>query len=195
MEFRLLYRGPLKANGDKAHKHELRRKFHPQLGELWNQMPLKDLLFKPHNPYKDSEVTDPIPVPMRAVYDIGNFRFSPLVRKDLNLIAQLDIVLLRPGPPGAIITQGGDIDNRLKTLFDALRIPRDIKELPDNGMASPAEDPLYCLLEDDALITSVSVHSDRLLECSSGDPSEVCLLIHVWIKGTRLTWSNMGIIG
>jgi hypothetical protein len=38
--------------------------------------------------------------------------------------------LLWPQPAGAIISQGGDIDNRLKTLFDSLKVPTERTALP-----------------------------------------------------------------
>ena len=40
MEFVLYYRGSLKANGRPTDKHKLRKHFHKQLSELWNQEPL-----------------------------------------------------------------------------------------------------------------------------------------------------------
>ena len=41
MEFRLVYEGPLLAQGAKAaHKWEIRRALHPQLARLWEERPL-----------------------------------------------------------------------------------------------------------------------------------------------------------
>lgn len=182
MEFRLFYRGPLKANGDRLHKHQLRLKFHPQLKRLWEVTPIKDTypLF-------------PIEEHMRRDHKVGNTIFVPLVTKSLDLVAQLEIVMLRPEEPGAIITQGGDLDNRLKTLFDALRKPKNLQELPGNYMPPPTEELSYCLLEDDALITAVAVSTDRLLEYSSED--EVILLIRVQIRGAKTTIDNISLIG
>jgi len=182
MEFRLFYRGPLKANGDKVHKHDLRLKFHPQLKRLWDVTPLKDnyLLF-------------PIEEHMRADHKVGNTIFVPVVTTKLDLVAQIEIVMLRPEEPGAIITKGGDLDNRLKTLFDALRKPKDLRELPGNYIPPSTEELIYCLLEDDALITGVAMITDRLLEYSSED--EVVLLIRVQVRGARTTIDNMSLIG
>ncbi|NTU74387.1 hypothetical protein HGB07_09740, partial [Candidatus Roizmanbacteria bacterium] len=117
--------------------------------------------------------------------NIGNFRFVPLISQDLHLICELNIVMLRPEPPGLLITQGGDIDNRLKTLFDALRVPKNIGELPKEAAVAPDEEPFYCLLEDDNLITSISVRTDRLLT-SSGNDSEVHLDIQVETRSTKM---------
>lgn len=41
MEFTLVYQGVLRANGTPINKQRIRRKFHGQLKELWNQPPLK----------------------------------------------------------------------------------------------------------------------------------------------------------
>jgi hypothetical protein len=46
-----------------------------------------------------------------------------LVDSRSNLIAELEITLLRPGLPAGIVVRGGDIDNRLKTPLDALKMP------------------------------------------------------------------------
>jgi hypothetical protein len=47
--------------------------------------------------------------------------------------AELDIILLRQQAKGGLVGQGGDIDNQLKTLFEALRIPSkaEVQELED----------------------------------------------------------------
>lgn len=100
--------------------------------------------------------------------------------------------MLRPEPPGSIITQAGDIDNRLKTLFDALKVPKEASALPPNDDPQEGETSFFCLLEDDNLITKVSVGTDRLLDpCQSS--SEVVMLIHVTTKATRASYANTGL--
>src|SRR6185437_9442927 len=108
------------------------------------------------------------------------------------MVAELSITFLRPEPPGSLVTQGGDIDNRLKTLFDALRMPKDISELPPGDAPAEGETPFFCLLEDDNLITKIAVNTDRLLK-PPPKPSHVVLLIHVTTKPTRLIWANIGL--
>jgi hypothetical protein len=88
---------------------------------------------------------------------------------------------LRPEAPGSVITQGSDIDNRLKTLFDSLRMPKNLNELPSGISPSDIDNPFFCLLEDDNLITKVSVTTDRLLRIDS-QQNDVLLVIHVVIK-------------
>lgn len=74
---------------------------------------------------------------------IGAFRFAPLVTTRYDLIATIELLFLRPEPPGRLISQGGDIDNRLKTLFDALRMPRVTSELPSGDAPRQDEDPFF----------------------------------------------------
>jgi len=183
MEFRLIYEGLLRSDGSVAHKHEIRKTLHPQLKELWNQPPLNG-----HREYLQLVTED-----TSIIKGVGNFQFAPLISSRLNLVAELNIVLLRPGEPGRIVTTSGDIDNRLKTLFDALRCPQNEQEIPNGERPQPDETPFFCLMEDDALITSINVTCDRLLR-SSDDPSHVILFIHVKVKGTKQTLGNMAII-
>ena len=74
----------------------------------------------------------------------------PLVTADMGLRCSLDILLLRP-EEDRFIFNAGDIDGQIKTLFDALRMPNDLKE---TGEVGPQQDetPFFCLLEDDKLI-------------------------------------------
>lgn len=171
MQFQLtfVYRGKLKANGSVEHKQEIRRLFNQQLREFW-----KRARFDP----SDS-----------LIRHIGKFRFFPLVTEGREEVAELDITMLRPEPPGYIITQGGDIDNRLKTLFDSLRMPQKDVEIPSGDFPGEGEDPFFCLLEDDKLITKVSVVTDQLLEpCEEGF---VHLLIHINVKQMPVIGANM----
>lgn len=101
----------------------------------------------------------------------------PLVHKYQHLICGLDILFLRRENPGDLILQGGNIDNRIKTLLDALRIPNDCNEIdsaPEEG-----EDPFFCLLQNDSLVTELNVVTDKLLTpLKAGQhPNEVVLII------------------
>ncbi len=114
----------------------------------------------------------------------GSFYFAPLVTNELALTCRLEIQFFRREPAGALILQGGDIDNRVKTLFDALRVP---EETQVKNMR-PAEDetPFFCLLQDDILVTGFSVNTERLLEpLAEGEkPTDVALTIQVVIHTT-----------
>jgi hypothetical protein len=180
MEFRLSYRGPLKSNGTPAEKQAVRRQFHPQLKKLWSQEPLAGC-----EVYLDGD-SDRV----HLVYPLSNFKFACLISERHKTYAELDILFLRPEPSGQIIKTGGDIDNRLKTLFDGLRRPTNINEIPTGDTPQSDEIPFHCLLSDDGLITKVTVATDQLLDAKSHD--EVVLIIHVRIKSRETTWSSMG---
>lgn len=201
MEFTLFYDGALKAAGKKNrrkdHKHDIRRRFHGQLRELWGQVPLNGfsgLLSDPVDPNLPLTETEAAGEGGRGGSSViearGGFRFAPLVCSKLRLVADLSVTLLRPEPPGQIVTQAGDIDNRLKTLLDALKMPSGADELPAG--ASPGTDPFFCLLEDDNLITRLDVRTERLL-VPDADSSDVRLLLHVRTRPTSVTWGNMGL--
>lgn len=181
MRFVLHYRGPLRANGNPSHKHELRKAFHLQLKELWNHPPLND---------RHAWLSQP---PRRGEYclirPLGAFTFAPLVTAKMNIVAELHVMILRPEPAGQLLTQGGDIDNRLKTLFDSLTMPRALNALPAGEEPAPDQHPFFCLLEDDNLVTHVSVRTEHLLEPME-DKREVDLTIDVSARPTRLTVSN-----
>lgn len=175
MNFTLTYDGNLKANGPVPHKQELRRVFHQQLLELWKGTPFSGLKCPGES----------------LIRIVGKYRFFPLVSAARNEIAKLHVIMLRPElGPGHIVIQGGDIDNRLKTLFDSLRMPKDTSEIPTTDAQGDNEDPFFCLLEDDILITDLSVATDRLLEpCASNQ--RVKLVIRVQIEKVPMIGANM----
>ena len=101
----------------------------------------------------------------------------------------MDILFLRsdiPGSPGF----AGDIDNRVKTLLDALRMPSTDREIPSEASPEQHEDPFFCLLEDDSLVSQLSVEMDQLLDLpnnSESDSSEALLIVTVNLEPGLLT--------
>ncbi len=193
-----------------AEKWDIRKKIEPQLIELWSTHPAlsgiglssQPPLLPPHSSGRDlvRVVNTPHEIRihsradtanrLRAPVIVGGKKFLPLVRKDLSLACKLDIIFLRKGDPGALILPGGDLDNRMKTLFDGLSIPNQ-QDLRDN----PDHEPFYCLLEDDSLIIDQHVGTDRLLTTSNPSPSAVHLIIQVSVNVMRIGDSNIGFIG
>ena len=171
MEFRLVYEGPLKASRGKDDKHELRRHFHVQLRELMTRKAMAH--FKRLISERKTNAT---------LLTVGAYTFAPLITEKLHNVADLHITLLSPEEPGRAITQGGDLDNRLKTLLDALRVPKQ-GELPAAAEPTADEDPFFCLFEDDALISGLSVTTDRLLSPVASS-SHTLLVIHVAPRST-----------
>lgn len=164
MKFRLFYQGPLQSNGDPQHKHDIRRVVHQQLAELIKRPAL--MYFK--------NLVDQSRAPL-PVTSIGQAKFIPLISEPLEHTASLHITLLGQGDPTIVNTPGGDIDNRLKTLFDALRVPHQGNELP-SGVSSHNQ-TFYCLLEDDKLISNLEVTADKIL--IPGPRDDVVLVIEV----------------
>lgn len=184
MEFTLIYEGPLRANGSVKDKQILRRAFHQQLHELRSQPPFSQ-------ERESGFVTNyGEPQEPQRFQNLSGFTFVPLVSTYLRAIAELDIIMLRPEPPGSIVTQSGDIDNRLKTLLDSLRIPQNEQEIPSGDSPKENENPFFCLLEDDNLITKITVSTDRLLKPGC-DSSLVSLMIHVKTKVLMVMCDNI----
>jgi hypothetical protein len=199
MDFRLTYAGKLLAHKDGAmlperslHIHAVRREFHKQLKTLWTSHPvLKELHDKPPEWHERR-----IGPPMMKMLKSDGFDWLPIVSKANGLICKLDILMLRAGPPGEVLF---DIDNRLKTIFDALRMAHGADELgvkTKSGKVQPGADeaPCYVLLEDDRLITHLSVTSDKLLEpvpnCQSDQAAR--LVINVAVQFYQPYIENLG---
>jgi hypothetical protein len=56
----------------------------------------------------------------------------------------------------------GDLDNRIKTLIDGLRMPRQVSEM-GGVVPGDGQDPMFCLLEDDKVVYEFNVKADQLL--------------------------------
>lgn len=191
MQFRLNYRGKLKGGNskDRGHIHDIRLVFHDQLKTLWNQKPLNDE-FK-H--WLDGAINID---PRRGNRDqllkkIGENSFLPLINSHFHLLAKLDFLILRPAAPGQLFNDGGDLDNRIKTIIDSLRIPQE-GEVPKNWKQEDDKTPTICLLEDDKLITDFSVSADRLLDPAAGH-QDVLAIIKVKIGASKIVLGNMGL--
>jgi hypothetical protein len=82
---------------------------------------------------------------------------------------------MRNEPIGRVY-QGGDLDNRIKTLLDALKVP-------DQGQVCEQSEPnMHVLLEDDSLVTGLSVETRRLLNRPDKSENEVRLIIEVTVN-------------
>jgi hypothetical protein len=181
MRFRLYFRGGLPSNGRPLQKANLRALFSRQLAELWQQSPLRDI-----GKYIDPDYR---PADAYLGIDRNGRTFYPIISEKLFTVAEVDLLLLRPGDPGRIKEGGGDIDNRLKTLLDSLSVP------PVGETANEAYDdgPIYCLLEDDKLITRLNIETDRLLDPEILSRNEVVLVIAVKVSASSGRMSNIAI--
>jgi hypothetical protein len=205
-EFRLVYQGLLLASDKEGHRAEhkqaIRRYFHPQLVNLWNtKHPLKERVDSTFL-YGQREGKGEWANGLEAVatnYRIGQQKFLPIVTHDDFLVCGLDILLLRRD--FSSVVNSGDLDNRIKTLIDALRLPT-----PAEGFDGP-ENPLCCVMEDDKLISEIRVLADYLFadpEQLVHDPkisaftgeykikeNHVIAVVHVTVKATRHAPGNV----
>jgi hypothetical protein len=200
MRFRLVYDGPL-SSGASGHKTQnkwlVRRNLQPQLEELWSFKPVLQgyassypMMPTPDKDDEDIEV-DGAPANVRIARNFrrlrqpivrGGHNYLPLVRADLFLTCTLDILFLRKDGPGETLTHAGDLDNRIKTLFDGLRMPEGNEPKPPDVVT----DPFHCLVEDDRLITSFAIRTDRLLHRPNEPKDSVVLVIDVVVVPTRV---------
>jgi hypothetical protein len=206
MEFKLTYEGELlgasKSNTRAAHKHQIRRKFHPQLKRLWEVTEFlgSRTVDRPDTPVGKKHCGAPeFQMPMSEwlgdQFERCGYRFCPLATEMMSLSCQLRILFLRPESPGQIVNSG-DIDGRIKTIFDALKTPKKLDEMGGEPGPREGENPFYTLLEDDKLIANLSLETATLLQ-PIGDTFEVndCrLVISVKLWPTRVAIGNMDFI-
>lgn len=219
MRFRLTYEGDLlshkpfdPAGNDKraAHKHAIRRHFHKQLKEQWrtnrflsNQkiasgahqiMPPSAAAFWEKDPggiYPLSEV-------LAECYGHSGYRFIPLVWKEMSLSCSLRILCLRRDALEAV-SAARDIDNRIKTVIDALTVVplKHGSPIGEDGKPlapSADEDPMYVLLDDDRQITHLEIETDTALApdpTNEANESFVRLVISVEIRPYTVTQFNL----
>ncbi len=186
----MTYAGRLSSSSDAKHKHRIRRELHPQLRQLWATHPA---LENDHQWVTSADPASKSDEMGKLLSTINSNVFAALVHPYLRLYCELDILMLRPETPGSVVSKFGDIDNQLKTLFDAMRKPIDTSEVPASWTPEADEQPLHCLMEDYKLITRVNVETDRLL-IPNVDPLQVSLTIRVQVKGSAATWGNLGLI-
>ena len=184
MRFHLTYRGNLRPSQKDAigrqvdrladHKHEIRRAFHPQLKRLWETNAFlktykaDNLEYGSNSPVDEigfwhdgvSSESKPLNELVASSYRENGYRFCPLIRNEWSLLSSLEILFLRFDYAGSGVISSGDLDNRVKTLIDGLTKPISATQLGSYLTPQIGEDPFYCLLENDNLVTSLAVETD-----------------------------------
>jgi hypothetical protein len=176
---------PPDKRGQSDVKHRIRREFHPQLKTFWQVRHARAF-----QPERDGR----IPVERLAdKYARCGFRFVPLVHTKAWSACWLDILLLRRDEPFRVFSATGDIDGRVKTLLDGLRMPQQCSEVSGQSPA-PDEDPFYVLLEDDALVHGFTVTTDRLLVPPEPQEPERDVVAVVTVDVRNLDGSEMAVV-
>jgi hypothetical protein len=147
MRVTLTYDGPLHSATNKdprtAEKNAIRRKLHPQLHDTWLTHPaLEGWLAAWEAATARARYAEDSGRLMLG-YRVGSYGFIPLITPRHHMICELDILFLRREQPGALV-HGGDIDNRLKVLFDALSMPTQDNQL--EGLKDDEPEPFFTLL-------------------------------------------------
>ena len=206
-------------------KWEIRKKLHPQFKDLWFSHPaLRQIEDNRHFPKAGGAALvqghhlhpGPVDVPVllkplpngnlgidyndispREIIDLcapiekhGAY-FRPLVRESYALHCGLKIIFLRKELAGKVY-QGGDIDGRIKTIIDALTMPRHEEQILENGSLV---DPIYCLLEDDSLVSGFQIESERLLGDQSNSSDFAKVTIEVDVRVRQATIYNQSFLG
>ena len=185
MEFCLHYNGKLKSRDNASGKHQIRQQLHPQMRSICLSEQFCDMFEELNGkPPKQGEP--------HMYSDIGGKRFWFLVSEGYKTIVDLNISIVLPHPVGAIVSNGGDIDNRIKTLFDALRIPAVATEIPSNDSFMYGNEGMFCLLQDDKLINRVSIVSYQ--DHEPVDADSVRCFIEVRTKITRVLVGNLSLV-
>ncbi len=197
MQFRLTYEGRLNsgASATTKHKHEIRRVFHRQLRAFWDIHPFfKGDIPWDYNPPRTKIKHTSRKSQLGELFSRCGYKFVPIASKDLCVHCSLDILFLRPDPPGELL-KSGDIDNRMKTLLDALKMPKSKQELGRNQTPQADEDPFFVLLEDDGMVTRLAVEADTLLQptSSTAGRQDARLVISVTLTPYQAIWGNAGI--
>lgn len=219
MKFRLTYEGELRPTQGEArgsqrnplaqHKWEIRKVFHDQLKHLWAVNPTLRNWKEPRKSFFAAMETakkegrdisgseqEPFVDIMADSYVNFGHKFVPLAHKNLNLICSLDILFLRRDIPGSAI-HAGDIDNRIKTLIDTLRMPKSSNEMAGSDVALLGNEPFFCLLEDDDQVSHFAVETDTLLDPPSAGEEDIRrakLIITVEIRPYLVTWGGLGFL-
>lgn len=168
-------------NGDKrsGFKQELRLQFSQQLRRLWKRDLLASfyadgLPVAPYERHKAARPPQPTQHPFFRV-NVCGFSVISLVNWHNGLNCELEFVFLGD-QRGAI-----DLDNQMKVVFDALRIPQHDAEVPADKHGQDDEE-LFCLLEDDSIVKKYSVES-RFGGGGSPPDDELLILARVVYSG------------
>ena len=195
MEFTLYIHGQINSKDNPSAIHKIRRELHYQLNQLWKLDPWKkngkNLWQK--NPWEDIEL-DKWKIKNELFQKRHGKNFICLATSNLDMYVELSFNFFVPKN-----TSFRDIDNKLKTLCDALKLPDKRKRKKDSPkyikswVQNKKENPLVCLLEDDDLIYKLSAETDFFLDGrkkffeSEGNKyrHQMLCVINVKIKGNR----------
>jgi hypothetical protein len=216
MKFTLTYDGSLPASGNSGKnqaKWRIRSEIDPQLRDLWANHPAlkaaeetrafpisgSGILTQLHHSYLGPRVQSimalaggpPQTLDLCGPIERHGAWFRPLVRETYALHCGLKIQFLRKEAPGKVY-QAGDLDGRIKTIIDALTMPQHVEQIIEHTERTA---PIYCLLEDDSMVSGLQVESERLLTDKDHPADYVRLIIEVDVRVRQTTIYNQSFLG
>jgi hypothetical protein len=183
LKFKLIYTGEIKINPKKRTQHlsDIRTAISPQLKRLTEIAPY-------------SVIRDKLLKSGKGIREVGGARFFPIITPELDLLAELDVQILHPE---LLETPHADIDNRMKTLLDALKRPQSAHEVCEGC----GDEVIYTLLDDDHLVTKMTINTSHLLTSDydsnakrSQEDYELLVIVTVSIRASKGTMDNLAII-
>jgi len=195
MEFTLYIHGQINSNDNTRAIHKIRQELHYQLKHLWELDPWKKNGKYPWQKNKLEDIgLDVWKIENELFQERHGKNFICLAKANLNMYVELSFNFFVPKD-----TSFRDIDNKLKTLCDALKLPdkrkrkEDVPEEIKKWAQNKKENPLVCLLEDDDLIYKLSAETDFFLDGrkkffeskENKSRHQMLCVINVKIKGNR----------
>ncbi|WP_131941246.1 hypothetical protein [Dermacoccus sp. SAI-028] len=171
MPFTLTYPGQLKPRqrvSNVANRGELRGCFSSQLAERFGW------------------VMDDTDLP---VVEVQGRQYMPVIRRNLGIAVALDMILLAPKQ----LLRVGDTDNRAKAVIDALTLPGPQQGHP--GDSTDTSQPTFCLLEDDSLVSELSVSARPWYGRPPGAHDGLALVTVTVVTDGRITITGIGFLG
>ena len=170
MRFPLSYEGPLPASGNThgkrlaklPHIWRIRDAIHPQIKAVYDNHPA---FASPSTSQSRAAM-----IALNRPIVVGGHDFYPLARTAFFLKCELDIEMHVNHQIASLVSNVGDLDNRLKTLLDALRMPHDPQEIQGY---MPAIGEYCCLLENDVLISALKIETFRHTAVPAGIPVQL----------------------
>ncbi len=157
MRFPLSYEGPLPSSGNVGDRKPTR------LPDIWNIRntisPQIEKVFETHPAFfGESSQSMALRHACKQPIRVSEKEFYVIAQLDFKLKCELKITMLVNHSIATVVDNAGDLDNRLKTLLDALRMPQFPHEIKGY---MPNIDPYCCLLQNDVLISALHIETFR----------------------------------
>lgn len=173
MEYLIIYHGNLPSNGSKDDKGKIREILNDQIKKIWDTDQYKNLM---KSRQSNKKVKD-------MYVSVADINYLPMISSKIKLYCHIKIEYFSNRSPSEIFTDG-DLDNKLKTLFDGLRAITSKQE-----KTYEKENQLYyTVLEDDNLVKGLTIETHQIF---SND--EDFYIITIIPKKEFITYENIEI--